>query len=62
MYSKNVLMYKNIGNKIKSLAEKAHGCLLLDGTMVYINKDVQIGDMDAILRIANELGYIVDKA
>ena len=43
-------------------AGRVQECRLLDGTIVYINKQVKLRNMDAILRIANELGYIVDKA
>ena len=33
---------------------------LSDGTSIYINKQAQIGDMKAIINIANNLGYKVD--
>ena len=55
-----ILLYSDVP---KSWTEnKVYGRPLLDGTMVYINKQVQIGDMDEILRIAGKLGYGVAKA
>ena len=44
-----------------SLKAKAPIKTLFDGTQIYVNNQVQIGDMDEVLRIARENGQIVKK-
>ena len=41
--------------------KKVESMTLTDGTTIYINKQVQIGDMDEIIRIANRLNYTIVK-
>lgn len=53
-----ILLYTDVP---KSWAEKVYARRLSDGTIVYINKQVQVDDMPEILRITHELGYKVVK-
>lgn len=41
--------------------KKVYSVTLLDGTVVYINKQVQIGDIEEIIRIAKSLGYNIEQ-
>lgn len=43
-----------------ALKTKAPGRTLSDGTQIYINNQVQIGDMEEILHIAKDLGHTLD--
>ena len=43
-----------------ALKTKAPERTLSDGTQIYINNQVQIGDMEEILRIAKDLGHTLD--
>lgn len=43
-----------------ALKTKAPERTLSDGTQIYINNQVQIGDMEGILRIAKDLGHTLD--
>lgn len=43
-----------------SLKSKAPSRTLFDGAIIHINNQVQIGDMEGIISIANSLGYKVD--
>ena len=56
-----ILLPKDIMHSWESKVAKTER-VLSDGTKIYINNQVQIGDMEAILSIANNLGYKVDLA
>lgn len=56
-----ILLPKDITHSWESKVQKTER-VLLDGTKIYINNQVQIGDMEAILNIANNLSYKVDLA
>jgi hypothetical protein len=45
-----------------SLKSKAPSRTLFDGAIIHINNQVQIGDMEGIISIANSLGYKVNIA
>ena len=53
-----IMLYPDVP---KSWADRVHAKCLANGTMVYINKQVQVDDMPEILRITHELGYKVVK-
>lgn len=55
-----ILMHDETTQKMRDGA-KVEPVTLADGTSIYINKQVQIGDMDEIIRIANGLGYTIKK-
>ena len=56
-----ILLPKDVSPSLKAKVIKTERALS-DNTIIYINNQVQIGDMEAILSIANNLGYKVDLA
>ena len=56
-----ILLPENVTLSLKSKVAKTERTLS-DGTKIYVNNQVQIDDMEAILNIANNLGYKVDLA